>query len=41
MVRETPELYRRIVQPYIASFPKSRTQWCVVFLEFGTIALTE
>ncbi|GJE86757.1 scavenger mRNA decapping enzyme [Phanerochaete sordida] len=27
MVRETPELYRRIVKPYVEAFPPSRTQW--------------
>ncbi|KLO12332.1 scavenger mRNA decapping enzyme [Schizopora paradoxa] len=27
MVQETPEIYERIVKPYIASFPASRTQW--------------
>ncbi|GLB38749.1 putative scavenger mRNA decapping enzyme (DcpS) N-terminal [Lyophyllum shimeji] len=27
MVRETPELYERIVKPYIAAFPPSRTEW--------------
>lgn len=29
MVHETPELYERIVKPYIAGFPKPRTQWSV------------
>ena len=29
MVRETPELYERIVKPYIMTFPAARTQWCV------------
>jgi m7GpppX diphosphatase len=29
MVRETQEIYQRIVRPYIDSFPKSRTQWSV------------
>jgi ribosomal protein L37E len=29
MVQETPEVYDRIVKPYIAGFPKSRTQWLV------------
>lgn len=29
MVHETPELYERIVKPYIASFPTDRTQWLV------------
>ncbi|KAJ3552481.1 hypothetical protein NM688_g4129 [Phlebia brevispora] len=27
MVHETPELYQKIVKPYIISFPPSRTQW--------------
>jgi len=27
MFRETPELYERIVKPYIAAFPPSRIQW--------------
>jgi len=27
MVRETPDLYERIVKPYIAAFPATRTQW--------------
>lgn len=27
MVRETPEIYERVVEPYIASFPPSRTKW--------------
>ncbi|KIM76229.1 hypothetical protein PILCRDRAFT_653612 [Piloderma croceum F 1598] len=27
MVHETPDLYQRIVEPYIESLPKSRTQW--------------
>ena len=27
MVRETPELYQRVVKPYIDAFPPSRTQW--------------
>lgn len=30
MIKETPELYARIVEPFIASFPASRTQWCVI-----------
>jgi hypothetical protein len=30
MVHETPDLYQGIVQPYIESFPKSRTQWLVL-----------
>ena len=29
MVHETPELFKRIVSPYIDAFPPSRTQWCV------------
>ncbi|KAG6808451.1 hypothetical protein H0H93_016907, partial [Arthromyces matolae] len=27
MIRETPELYEKIVKPYIDSFPAERTQW--------------
>lgn len=27
MVSETPELYEKVVKPYIAAFPSSRTQW--------------
>jgi len=27
MVQETPEVYQKVVKPYIASFPASRTQW--------------
>jgi m7GpppX diphosphatase len=27
IVRETPELYDKIVKPYIDAFPASRTQW--------------
>ncbi|EJD36270.1 mRNA decapping enzyme [Auricularia subglabra TFB-10046 SS5] len=27
LVRETPELYTRIVEPYIVAFPPSRTEW--------------
>lgn len=27
IVHETPALYERIVKPYIAAFPPSRTQW--------------
>ncbi|KAF9561794.1 mRNA decapping enzyme [Agrocybe pediades] len=27
LVHETPELYEKIVKPYIAAFPPSRTQW--------------
>jgi len=27
MVRETPDIYTRVVAPYIDSLPKSRTQW--------------
>ena len=27
MVTETPQLYSRVVEPYINSFPKSRTRW--------------
>jgi m7GpppX diphosphatase len=26
-VTESPELYRRVVQPYIAAIPPKRTQW--------------
>ncbi|KAF6747857.1 mRNA decapping enzyme [Ephemerocybe angulata] len=27
MVRETPDLYKNVVRPYISAFPPSRTQW--------------
>ena len=27
IVRETPELYKKIVKPYISAIPASRTQW--------------
>ena len=27
IVHETPELYEKIVKPYISAFPASRTQW--------------
>ena len=30
MVHETPELFKRIVSPYIDAFPLSRTQWYAV-----------
>lgn len=29
MVTETPDLYRKIVKPFIDAFPASRTQWYV------------
>jgi m7GpppX diphosphatase len=29
MVRETPEIYRDVVVPYIESFDASRLSWCV------------
>ncbi|KAF5351572.1 hypothetical protein D9758_007223 [Tetrapyrgos nigripes] len=32
LVRETPELYKRITEPYIANFPPSRTQWVTEIL---------
>ncbi|KAJ3790355.1 scavenger mRNA decapping enzyme [Lentinula aff. detonsa] len=32
LVQETPELYRRIVEPYIASFPPERTRWVTEIL---------
>ena len=32
-VLETPELYERIVRPYIDSIPKSRIQWVYNILE--------
>lgn len=32
IVHETPELYERIVKPYITAFPPSRTQWHVSLL---------
>ncbi|TRM57522.1 HIT-like domain-containing protein [Schizophyllum amplum] len=33
MVTETPETYDRVVQPYIAGIPPSRTQWVTDILE--------
>ncbi|KAF9225626.1 HIT-like protein [Gyrodon lividus] len=33
MVTETPELYERIVKPYIDAFPASRTQWVSDIIE--------
>jgi m7GpppX diphosphatase len=30
MVHETPELYKSVVEPYIAAFPAKRTQWSVI-----------
>ena len=32
MVTETPELYERVVKPYIAGFPAARTKWSVPIL---------
>lgn len=31
MIQETPELYQRVVKPYIDSFPPSRIQWSVFY----------
>ncbi|KAJ6518739.1 scavenger mRNA decapping enzyme [Mycena sanguinolenta] len=33
LVRETPEMYKRIVEPYIADFPPERTRWVTEILE--------
>ncbi|KAF9809599.1 hypothetical protein IEO21_07370 [Rhodonia placenta] len=33
MVHETPALYETIVKPYIAAFPRSRTQWVTDIVE--------
>ncbi|KAI0728363.1 scavenger mRNA decapping enzyme [Fomitopsis betulina] len=33
LVRETPEIYARIVKPYIDTFPASRTKWATDILE--------
>ncbi|KAJ7224329.1 scavenger mRNA decapping enzyme, partial [Mycena pura] len=33
LVRETPEIYRSIVQPFITSFPPERTRWLVQILD--------
>lgn len=33
MVVETPEKYEKVVLPYIKSFPPSRIEWYVLFLE--------
>ena len=40
MVHETPDLYKRIVVPYITSLSKSRTQWLVFsyYLHLKSIA---
>ncbi|THU97752.1 HIT-like protein [Dendrothele bispora CBS 962.96] len=32
LVSETPELYKRITEPYISNFPPSRTQWVTEIL---------
>ncbi|KAJ4470480.1 scavenger mRNA decapping enzyme [Lentinula lateritia] len=32
LVQETPELYHRIIEPYIASFPPERTRWVTEIL---------
>lgn len=29
MITETPEMHKHVVEPFIASFPASRTQWYV------------
>ncbi|EEB96008.1 hypothetical protein MPER_04931, partial [Moniliophthora perniciosa FA553] len=34
LVQETPDLYEKIVKPYISSFPLSRTRWYVFTLHF-------
>ncbi|KAJ7504454.1 scavenger mRNA decapping enzyme [Mycena galericulata] len=33
LVSETPDIYRRIVQPYISEFPPERTRWVTEILE--------
>ncbi|KAJ7115898.1 mRNA decapping enzyme [Mycena epipterygia] len=33
LVRETPEIYSRIVQPYISEFPPERTRWVAEILD--------
>ncbi|KAJ7155469.1 scavenger mRNA decapping enzyme [Mycena crocata] len=33
LVRETPEIYRRIVEPYISEFPPERTRWVAEILD--------
>ncbi|KDQ60309.1 hypothetical protein JAAARDRAFT_67869 [Jaapia argillacea MUCL 33604] len=38
VVNETPELYERIVKPYIAAFPPSRTRWVTDILTGKTEA---
>lgn len=36
IVRETPELYEKLVKPYIHAFPPSRTQWVENILAGGS-----
>ncbi|KAJ7720575.1 scavenger mRNA decapping enzyme [Mycena maculata] len=33
LVRETPDIYHRIVQPYISELPPERTKWVIEILE--------
>ncbi|KAJ7634063.1 scavenger mRNA decapping enzyme [Mycena polygramma] len=33
LVRETPDIYRRVVQPYISQFPPERTKWVTEILD--------
>ncbi|KAJ7334071.1 scavenger mRNA decapping enzyme [Mycena albidolilacea] len=33
LVRETPDIYKRIVEPYISAFPPERTRWVTEILE--------
>lgn len=40
MVHETPELYEKVVVPYIEAFPPSRTQWCVVMLDAQSLPIS-
>lgn len=40
MVTETPQLYKRIVEPYINGWPKSRTRWYGLHLLFLRCLLT-
>jgi len=38
MVRETPEMYEKVVVPYIRSFPPERLDWYDIPLSNRTLA---